>query len=257
MKIFKTPFIMLIALLVIFMVSGCQKDSVSPKQQEGTYTESASANQNVKENTSKQQSKTETNNTKTSTSENKSETASQKSAGKGERSNSTQSKSTSVKKQAPTSAKIKTATKPNTNSTSTATSKPNTNQNNNTNKSKPKTTPTAPKPKLTVTISIVSKDLNKTILSPTQVTIQNGDTFLSATRTILKQKGIPISVRGSGASAYVEGIGDLYEFDHGPLSGWIAEKNGVKLDRSAGVKTVKSGDQVRWIYTTDYTKDTK
>ena len=36
----------------------------------------------------------------------------------------------------------------------------------------------------------------------------------------LKEKGIPISVRGSGANAYVEGIANQFEFDHGPQSGW-------------------------------------
>lgn len=240
------------ALLIIFMVSGCQKDSVSSNQREETHTESTSAKQNAKEISKTHQSKTETNNTETSTSKNKSETAPQKSAEKSEKSNSSQSKSTVVKKQASESAK--TNATPKTNSTSTATSKPSTNENKNTNQSTAKTPTKAPEPALTVTISIVSHDLNKTILSPTKVSIQNGDTFLSATRTILKQKGIPISVRGSGASAYVEGIGDLYEFDHGPLSGWIAEKNGVKLDRSAGIKSLKSGDTIRWIYTTDYTK---
>ncbi|MGV3464654.1 MAG: DUF4430 domain-containing protein [Heyndrickxia sp.] len=255
MKIIKTTCIMFTSLLIIFIISGCQKDSVSPQQQEKTHNESVSSQQKKNENSSNQQSKTaETKNTKTPTSSKKTETTEKKTADISEKSSSSSSKSNDSKKQNTTSAKSNVTAKAS--STSKTESKSTTNQNNNTNKANTNTTTKAPEPALSVTISVISSDLNKTILSPTKVTIHNGDTFLTATRSILKQKGIPISVRGSGASAYVEGIGDLYEFDNGALSGWIAEKNGVKLDRSAGVKTVKNGDIIRWIYTTDYTKGT-
>lgn len=172
-------------------------------------------------------------------------------------------KSTDEKKQNTVSPKTNATSKANTTaktdskSNAKTESKSTANQHNNSNKTNTNTTTKSPEPVLSVTISVISNDLNKTILSPTKVSIHEGDTILTATRNILKQKGIPISVRGSGASAYVEGIGNLFEFDHGPLSGWIAEKNGIKLDRSAGIKTVKNGDTIRWIYTTDYTKDTK
>jgi len=254
MKILKTASMILTSLLIIFIISGCQKDSVSPKQQEKTHNESVSFQQKKNENISNQQSKTtETKNTET-TSNKKSETTEKKSADISKKSTSSSSKSTDGKKQTTASSKTNVTAKAN--STSKTESKTVANQSNNSNKTNTNKTTKAPEPALSVTISVISNDLNKTILSPTKVSIHDGDTLLSATRTILKQKGIPISVRGSGATAYVEGIGELFEFDHGPLSGWIAEKNGVKLDRSAGIKTVKNGDSIRWIYTTDYTKDT-
>ena len=106
--------------------------------------------------------------------------------------------------------------------------------------------------KQTVTVSIVGEG---TILSSTKVEISEGNTVLDATLNILKQKGIPISVRGSGSGAYVEGINNLYEFDRGPLSGWEAKRNGAKIDKSAGAIKVGNGDTIQWIYTTDYKED--
>jgi hypothetical protein len=103
--------------------------------------------------------------------------------------------------------------------------------------------------KQTVTVSIVGEG---TILSSTKVEISEGNTVLDVTSKILKEKGIPISVRGSGSGAYVEGINNLYEFDRGPLSGWEAKRNGAKIDKSAGAIKVGNGDTIQWIYTTDY-----
>lgn len=117
---------------------------------------------------------------------------------------------------------------------------------------KPSTTPPPPKkePVAAITVQVIGYQ-GKSILSTTNVTLQQGDTDLTVTQRILKAKGIPISVRGSGASAYVEGINNEFEFDHGPMSGWIAYVNGKKIDRSAGSVAVKKGDQVVWKYSTD------
>jgi hypothetical protein len=49
----------------------------------------------------------------------------------------------------------------------------------------------------------------------------------------------------------------LFEFDHGPLSGWTIKRNGAKLDRSSGAVQVKSGDSIQWIYTSDYEAEGK
>ncbi|WEG11764.1 DUF4430 domain-containing protein [Pullulanibacillus sp. KACC 23026] len=100
-----------------------------------------------------------------------------------------------------------------------------------------------------VTISIIGYE-NHVIVGPTKVTINNGDTFLSVTLRLLKTKGIQSSVRGTGASAYVEGIDNLYEFDHGPKSGWVAKLNQQSLTKSAGITAIKSGDVLQWVYTT-------
>jgi Domain of unknown function (DUF4430) len=115
--------------------------------------------------------------------------------------------------------------------------------------------PKKEEPKPTVTISIVGDSEKGTILPATKVVMSEGNTVLDVTLNILKQKGIPVSVTGSGSSAYVEGIDNLFQFDRGQFSGWTVKRNGSTLNRSAGVIGVTNGDTVQWIYTTNYNED--
>ncbi|MFD2042937.1 DUF4430 domain-containing protein [Ornithinibacillus salinisoli] len=111
------------------------------------------------------------------------------------------------------------------------------------------------KPKETVTFSITTGDVRGVILSSTEVSVYEGDTVLDVTRRITKEKGIQLSVRGSDATAYVEGIDNLYEFDEGPLSGWLIRVDGVLIDRSTGIYPIEPGQTIKWIYTTNYLED--
>lgn len=111
------------------------------------------------------------------------------------------------------------------------------------------------KSKKTVTVSITSGNVKGVILPKTQVELKEGDTVLDVTKRITKEKNIQISVRGSKATAYVEGIDNLYEFDEGPNSGWLIRLDGMLIDRSAGIYPVSSGQTVQWIYTTNYLED--
>lgn len=115
--------------------------------------------------------------------------------------------------------------------------------------------PKKQEPKPTVTISVVGDSEKGTILSATQVEMSEGNTVLDVTLKVLKSKGIPISVTGGGSSAYVQGIGNLFEFDRGPTSGWTVKQNGATLSRSTGVTKVSNGDKIQWIYTTNYKED--
>jgi hypothetical protein len=119
---------------------------------------------------------------------------------------------------------------------------------------KPSTAPEPTKPKEMVTITIVAPGVKDTILPVTSVEFQEGDTVLSITQKIVRARGIQISVTGASATAYVQGIDNLYEFDHGPLSGWEAFVNGQGLDRSAGVYGVQPGQAIMWRYTKNYTE---
>jgi FtsZ-interacting cell division protein ZipA len=110
------------------------------------------------------------------------------------------------------------------------------------------------KPKQTVTITIAAPDVKGTILSATTVEMAEGDTVLAITQKIAKAKGIQMSVRGAGATAYVEGIDNLFEFDHGPMSGWEASVDGKTLDKSAGIYGIKPGQAIKWHYTKNYTE---
>lgn len=110
-------------------------------------------------------------------------------------------------------------------------------------------------PKDTVTISIETGNVQGTILSATKVALEDGDTILDVTNRIVKEKGIQISVRGSGSSAYVEGINNLYEMDEGPLSGWIVEVDGAPIDRSVGAIKIQANQSIKWIFTENYLEE--
>lgn len=112
----------------------------------------------------------------------------------------------------------------------------------------------APEPvqkKPTIVFSIVISP-SEIPLSPTEMEIAEGDTVLNALMAITRENKIQMDYRGGqGASAYVEGIANVYEFDRGQGSGWMYRVNGIFPDRGAGVVPLRDGDRVEWLYTTN------
>ena len=56
-------------------------------------------------------------------------------------------------------------------------------------------------------------------------------------------------------SVYLEGIGNIYEFDCGALSGWMYKVNEVFPSYSSGQYLLADGDVVEWMYTCDLGRD--
>lgn len=107
----------------------------------------------------------------------------------------------------------------------------------------------------TITYSIVISE-DEIPLPPTEMTVKEDDTVLEALIRVTKEKTIQMDYRGGrGATAYVEGIDNVYEFDRGSGSGWMYRVNGIFPDRGAGVVQLLPGDRVEWLYTTDLGKD--
>ncbi len=52
-------------------------------------------------------------------------------------------------------------------------------------------------------------------------------------------------------STYIEGIGNLYEFDGGPQSGWMFSVNGEFPNYGCSKVVLEDGDRVEWVYTCD------
>lgn len=112
-----------------------------------------------------------------------------------------------------------------------------------------------PNKKNTVVYSIVISS-NEVPLQPTEMEITDGETVLNVLIRITKEKKIQMDYRGGqGATAYVEGIDNVYEFDRGQGSGWMYRVNGIFPDRGAGVVPLYAGDRVEWLYTTNLGKD--
>ena len=56
-------------------------------------------------------------------------------------------------------------------------------------------------------------------------------------------------------SVYIEGIGNLYEFDCGALSGWMYKVNGVFPSYGCSKYILCDGDVIEWVYTCDLGED--
>ncbi|MCM3726905.1 DUF4430 domain-containing protein [Neobacillus cucumis] len=113
----------------------------------------------------------------------------------------------------------------------------------------PKPAATAPKPVAAVTISITGPKDRGTILSASKIIIEDGYTIFDVVKQAAKAKGIVVDSTGSGATAYIEGIDNIYEFDYGAKSGWVFKHNGASITKSIGVIKVKAGDQIACYYT--------
>ena len=76
---------------------------------------------------------------------------------------------------------------------------------------------------------------------------EEGDTVFDLLLRETRAAGIHMEF--TGAPVYVEGIGNLYEFDCGPASGWTYTVNGEYPDLGCGQYALADGDTVEWIYT--------
>ena len=91
------------------------------------------------------------------------------------------------------------------------------------------------------------------ILPACRVMPLEGESVLALLLRVAEANKIPVEY----ASDYVEGIGNLYEFDHGGESGWVYSVNGKKASVSAADYLLKDGDKILWAYITSYEEVTE
>jgi len=91
------------------------------------------------------------------------------------------------------------------------------------------------------------------LLGSVTVEFAEGETIFAILRRVLQENGIAMEYSQSVvySSAYIEGIGGLYEFDVGELSGWMYSVNGVFPRYGCSNQTVQNGDTIAWLYTCD------
>ncbi|MCG8482511.1 MAG: S-layer homology domain-containing protein, partial [Clostridia bacterium] len=95
------------------------------------------------------------------------------------------------------------------------------------------------------------KGYNGYILSATQVEVKEGDTVESVTERVLDEEEIDYTNKGG----YFSSIGGQAERDKGNRSGWLFKLNGKYSNEGMDEVDVDDGDEIQWIYTTDYIKD--
>ena len=92
---------------------------------------------------------------------------------------------------------------------------------------------------------------NGIILATSSVQFRDGETAYDVTKRACSATGIQIEASYSPiyGSYYVEGIGHLYEFDCGDMSGWLYRVNGWTPNYGCSEYKLKNGDSIVWDYT--------
>lgn len=95
------------------------------------------------------------------------------------------------------------------------------------------------------------------IYAEREVTFYQGETVFDVLQREMINEKIHFEFSNNPVynSAYVEGIGNLYEFDCGSLSGWTYSVNGWFPNYGCSRYLVSDGDRIEWHYTCDLGKD--
>ena len=103
----------------------------------------------------------------------------------------------------------------------------------------------------TVTLSIRCDEITDTdpeILAKTEYAIGADTTVYQLLLNAAKEHRIQLETSGAVDAVYVRGIANLYEFDHGALSGWLYEVNGTQPSVSCAQYVPQDGDEIVWYY---------
>lgn len=95
------------------------------------------------------------------------------------------------------------------------------------------------------------------LMEPEAVTFQEGESVFDVLLRVCREQTIHMEYENTPIynSAYIEGIGNLYEFDCGELSGWMCSVNGWFPNYGCSRYQLRDGDVVEWVYTCDLGMD--
>jgi len=92
------------------------------------------------------------------------------------------------------------------------------------------------------------------ILARTEYVLRDGDTVFDILERAARHNRIQLEHHGT-AAVYIKSINHLYEFDCGPLSGWIYKVNGGFPSGDCSSYVLSDKDEVEWVYTCDLGQD--
>ena len=95
------------------------------------------------------------------------------------------------------------------------------------------------------------------MLEATEVEFTAGESVFDVFRKVLRKEKIHFEYVDASAydSVYIEGIGNIYEFDCGPQSGWMFSVNGIYPGLGCSAYTLADGDVIVFNYTCDLGAD--
>ena len=95
------------------------------------------------------------------------------------------------------------------------------------------------------------------LLTPIETTFSEGESVFDVLQRTCRDQRLHMEFSDTPVydSAYIEGIGNLYEFDCGALSGWKYKVNGEFPHYGCSQYVLTDGDCVEWVYTCDLGAD--
>lgn len=95
------------------------------------------------------------------------------------------------------------------------------------------------------------------LLEEIEVEFEAGESVFDVFRKVLKEEKIHFEYTDASVydSVYIEGIGNLYEFDCGEQSGWMFSVNGTYPGLGCSAYTLADGDAIVFSYTCDLGAD--
>lgn len=92
---------------------------------------------------------------------------------------------------------------------------------------------------------------NGVLLETVEVEFTDGNSVFDVFRKILREENIHFEYVDASAydSVYIEGIGNIYEYDCGPQSGWMYSVNGIYPGLGCSAYTLADGDVIVFHYT--------
>lgn len=95
------------------------------------------------------------------------------------------------------------------------------------------------------------------ILAATEVDFEAGESVFDVFRRVLREEKIHFEYTDAQVydSVYIEGIGNIYEFNCGPQSGWMFSVNGIYPGLGCSAYTLADGDVIIFNYTCDLGAD--
>ena len=98
---------------------------------------------------------------------------------------------------------------------------------------------------------------NGILLETVELEFNGGESVFDVFRKVLREEKIHFEYVDASAydSVYIEGIGNIYEFDCGPQSGWMFSVNGVYPGLGCSTYTLADGDVIVFSYTCDLGAD--
>ena len=95
------------------------------------------------------------------------------------------------------------------------------------------------------------------ILQTVTVTFNEGESVFDVLARVCRENRIHMEYTNTPVynSAYIEGIGNLYEFDCGAGSGWMYRVNGWFPNYGCSRYALSDGDRIEWLYTCNLGRD--